>query len=91
MSNIYRGGMPAYGDLAVTEDQIDRETVDLSASQDANAVRLEGETGQAYAEVGSAVPNLKVTRVSRPARIRTEPSDLQTSSLTAGRRGRRGK
>ena len=88
---IYRGGLVA-DPMAAARRQAEAgptaEVIDLTASQEANAVRLEGETPiAAGSEVHAAVPNLNVARVSKPCVTRGLPADVATnqSPLTAAR------
>lgn len=64
---------------------------DLTGDQDGNAVRLEGKNGEAFpGREGAEVPNLSVTRVSNPAKVRSEPSNTASNQSQLARpRGRR--
>jgi hypothetical protein len=61
---------------------------DRTCDQDENAVTLDGADGEAHGgNVGTAVPNASITKVSRPAKTRGLPADHKTnqSPLTAAR------
>ena len=94
MSNNYVGGMTAWGSVAALQQAAEAENARpdaavLTDGQDGNAVRLEGETGEAYgSQVGTEVPNLSVTRVSSPAKTRGLPDSLPTNPLTGARERR---
>lgn len=88
----YTGGMTSWGSIAAwqaaaEEANAQSEAADLTASQDGDAIRLEGETGQTEGfggHAGEAVPNLSVTRVSKPSVTRGVPSNLTASPLGKG-------
>ena len=77
----------------------DADDNDLTDDQDPDAIRLEGENGENEAfgnRAGDRVVNLNITRVSKPAKTRSLPTDHRTNQnpLTAGRglnRSRRGR
>lgn len=94
----YRGtGITCGGwSQSAAEDRDAPDENDMTADRD-HDVRLEGRDGEAEGfglHAGDRVPNLSVTRVSRPAKTHGLPSNLTANPLTAGRglnRGRRGR
>jgi len=92
MSDAYIGGLTSWGGVAALQQAAEAanavpDTDDMTDSQD-GSVRLEGEAGQTGgfgAAPGDRVPNLNVTRVSKPCVTRGLPSNLQTNPLGPGR------